>query len=209
MTEPGGQSKAKGSEESGESHETAPEAKEEGSPFTSQMKWFVVHTYSGHENRARMSLIERVRNASLQDYFGDVLIPTESVMEVVKGQRRTSTRKFYPGYMFVQMVMDERTFHLVKNTPKITGFLGGSKPTPVPEREITGIHSAMTEGKSKPKPKVVFEQGDSVRVIDGPFANFAATVEEVKPDKQKVRVLVSIFGRATPVELDFTQVEKA
>jgi transcriptional antiterminator NusG len=209
MTEPGGQSKAKGSEDSGESHEAAPEAKEEGSSFTSQMKWFVVHTYSGHENRARMSLIERVRNASLQDYFGDVLIPTESVMEVVKGQRRTSTRKFYPGYMFVQMVMDERTFHLVKNTPKITGFLGGSKPTPVPEREITGIHSAMTEGKSKPKPKVVFEQGDSVRVIDGPFANFAATVEEVKPDKQKVRVLVSIFGRATPVELDFTQVEKA
>jgi transcriptional antiterminator NusG len=209
MTEPGGQSKAKGSEDSGESHETAPEAKEEGSSFTSQMKWFVVHTYSGHENRARMSLLERVRNASLGDYFGDVLIPTESVMEVVKGQRRTSTRKFYPGYMFVQMVMDERTFHLVKNTPKITGFLGGSKPTPVPEREITGIHSAMTEGKSKPKPKVVFEQGDNVRVIDGPFSNFSATVEEVKPDKQKVRVLVSIFGRATPVELDFTQVEKA
>jgi transcription termination/antitermination protein NusG len=207
MTEPGGQSK--GPEESGESPDPGSEAKAEGSPLASQMKWFVVHTYSGHENRARMSLIERVKNASLGDFFGDVLIPTESVMEVVKGQRRTSTRKFYPGYMFVQMVMDERTFHLVKNTPKITGFLGGSKPTPVPEREITGIHSAMTEGKSKPKPKVVFEQGDNVRVIDGPFSNFAATVEEVKPDKQKVRVLVSIFGRATPVELDFTQVEKA
>lgn len=206
MTEPGGQSKAKGTEET---HETAPVAKEEGTSSAAQMKWYVVHTYSGHENRARMSLLERVKNASLNDYFGDVLIPTESVMEVVKGQRRTSTRKFYPGYMFVQMVLDERTFHLVKNTPKITGFLGGSKPTPVPEREITGIHSAMTEGKAKPKPKVVFEQGDSVRVIDGPFSNFSATVEEVKPDKQKVRVLVSIFGRATPVELDFTQVEKA
>lgn len=206
MTEPGGQSTGKDAEES---QEPGSEAKEEGNSQADKMKWFVVHTYSGHENRARMSLLERVKNASLSDFFGDVLIPTESVMEVVKGQRRTSTRKFYPGYMFVQMVMDERTFHLVKNTPKITGFLGGSKPTPVPEREITGIHSAMTEGKSKPKPKVVFEQGDSVRVIDGPFSNFAATVEEVKPDKQKVRVLVSIFGRATPVELDFTQVEKA
>lgn len=206
MTEPGGQSTGKDTEEN---QEPGSEAKEDGSSQADKMKWFVVHTYSGHENRARLSLLERVKNANLNDYFGDVLIPTESVMEVVKGQRRTSTRKFYPGYMFVQMVMDERTFHLVKNTPKITGFLGGSKPTPVPEREITGIHSAMTEGKSKPKPKVVFEQGDNVRVIDGPFSNFAATVEEVKPDKQKVRVLVSIFGRATPVELDFTQVEKA
>jgi transcriptional antiterminator NusG len=206
MTEPGGQSKVEGAEEESE---TGSVAKEDGTSLVSQMKWYVVHTYSGHENRARMSLLERVKNASLGDLFGDVLIPTESVMEVVKGQRRTSTRKFYPGYMFVQMMMDERAFHLVKNTPKITGFLGGSKPTPVPEREITGIHSAMTEGKAKPKPKVVFEQGDNVRVTDGPFSNFAATVEEVKPDKQKVRVLVSIFGRATPVELDFTQVEKA
>jgi transcriptional antiterminator NusG len=176
---------------------------------SSQMKWYVVHTYSGHENRAKLTLLERIKNAGLSDFFGEVLIPTESVMAVVKGQRRTSTRKFYPGYMFVQMVVDDRTFHLVKNTPKITGFLGGTKPTAVPEREITGIHSAMTEGKAKPKPKVVFEQGDTVRVIEGPFANFSATIEEVKPDKQKVKVLVSIFGRATPVELDFTQVEKA
>lgn len=174
-----------------------------------ELKWYVVHTYSGHENRAKLSLLERVKNAGLDDFFGEVLIPTESVMEVVKGQRRTSTRKFYPGYMFVQMNLSDRAFHLVKGTPKITGFLGGRNPTPVPEREITGIHSAMTEGKSKPKPKVVFSQGDNVRVIDGPFANFSATVEEVKPDKQKVKVLVSIFGRATPVELDFTQVEKA
>jgi transcriptional antiterminator NusG len=176
---------------------------------TALLKWYVVHTYSGHENRAKLTLLERIKNASMSDDFGDVLIPTESVMEVVKGQRRTSTRKFYPGYMFVQMNMNERSFHLVKSTPKITGFLGGTNPTPVPEKEISGIHSAMTEGKSKPKPKVVFEQGDSVRVIEGPFANFSATVEEVKPDKQKVKVLVSIFGRATPVELDFAQVEKA
>ena len=128
-----------------------------------EKKWYIVHTYSGHENKAKLTLLERVRNANLTEYFGDVLVPTESVMEVVKGQRRTTTRKFFPGYMFVQMVLDDRTFHLVKNTPKITGFLGGTNPTPVPEKDITGIHSAMSEGKAKPKPKVVFEQGDTVR----------------------------------------------
>lgn len=173
------------------------------------LKWYVVHTYSGHENRAKLGLLERIKNAGLEVDFGEILIPTESVMEVVKGQRRTSTRKFYPGYMFVQMNLNERTFHLVKGTPKITGFLGGQHPTPVPEKDISGIHSAMTEGKSKPKPKVSFAEGDTVRVIEGPFANFSATVEEVNADKQKVKVLVSIFGRATPVELDFQQVEKS
>jgi transcriptional antiterminator NusG len=172
-------------------------------------QWYIVHTYSGHENKARLSLIDRVRNANLQEFFGDVLVPTESVMEMVKGQRRTTTRKFFPGYMFVQMVMDDRTFHLVKNTPKITGFLGGTKPTPVPEREITGVQSSVAEGKRPQKAKVVFEVGDTVRVIEGPFATFSATIEEVKADKQKVKVLVSIFGRPTPVELDFNQVEKA
>ncbi len=173
------------------------------------MKWFVVNTYSGHENRARLTLLERIKNASLESYFGEILIPTESVMEVVKGQRRTSTRKFYPGYMFVQMAHEDRAFHLVKNCPKITGFLGGQNPTPVPEKDITGIQSSMTEGQAKPKPKVIFSQGDNVRVIDGPFANFAATIEEVEAEKQKVKVLVSMFGRATPVTLDFEQVEKA
>jgi transcriptional antiterminator NusG len=175
-----------------------------------EKKWYIVHTYSGHENKAKLTLLERVRNANLTEYFGEVLVPTESVMEVVKGQRRTTTRKFFPGYMFVQMVLDDRTFHLVKNTPKITGFLGGTKPTPVPEREITGVQTNMSEGgKPKPKARVVFEAGDSVRVIDGPFANFSATVEEVKADKQKVKVSLSMFGRATSVELDFAQVEKA
>ena len=172
------------------------------------MKWYVVNTYSGHENRARLTLLERIKNGGLEDSFGEILIPTESVMEMVKGQRRTSTRKFYPGYMFVQMTSDERAFHLVKSTPKITGFLGGKNPTPVPEKDITGIQSSMTEGKAKPTPKVTYNQGDNVRVIDGPFANFAATVEDVEADKQKVKVLVSIFGRATPVTLDFSQVEK-
>jgi len=175
-----------------------------------EKKWYIVHTYSGHENKAKLTLLERVRNANLIDYFGEVLVPTESVMEVVKGQRRTTTRKFFPGYMFVQMVLDDRTFHLVKNTPKITGFLGGTKPTPVPEREITGVQTNMNEGgKPKPKARVVFEAGDSVRVIDGPFANFSATVEEVKSDKQKLKVSLSMFGRVMPVELDFAQVEKA
>ncbi len=173
------------------------------------MKWYVVHTYSGHENRARLSLQKNVREHGLQDQFGDILIPTENVLEVVKGQKRTSTRKFYPSYLFVQMELNERTFHLVKNTPRITGFLGGTNPTPVRESEIAQINTAMSEGQIKPKPKIQFEEGDSVRVIDGPFSNFAGTVEEVKPEKQKVRVLVSIFGRATPVELDFGPVEKA
>src|SRR4051794_23823473 len=175
-----------------------------------EKKWYIVHTYSGHENKAKLTLLERVRNANLTEYFGEVLVPTESVMEVVKGQRRTTTRKFFPGYMFVQMVLDDRTFHLVKNTPKITGFLGGTKPTPVPEREITGVQTNMSEGgKPKPKARVTFEAGDSVRVIEGPFASFSATVEEVKSDKQKLKVSLSMFGRATSVELDFAQVEKA
>ncbi|HVV83717.1 MAG TPA: transcription termination/antitermination protein NusG [Kofleriaceae bacterium] len=180
-----------------------------GAPPSAGLKWYIVHTYSGHENKARLTLLERVRNANLNEFFGEVLVPTESVMELVKGQRRTTTRKFFPGYMFVQMVMDDRTFHLVKNTPKITGFLGGTKPTPVPEREITGLQTNITEGKTKPRSKITFEVGDNVRVVEGPFANFSATVEEVKADKQKVKVRVSIFGRATSVELDFTKVEKA
>jgi transcription termination/antitermination protein NusG len=176
---------------------------------TAEKKWYIVHTYSGHENKAKLTLLERVRNANLNEYFGEVLVPTESVMEVVKGQRRTTTRKFFPGYMFVQMVLDDRTFHLVKNTPKITGFLGGTKPTAVPEREITGVQTNMTEGKVKPKARVLFEVGDSVRVVDGPFANFSAKVEEVRADKQKIKVSLSMFGRTTSVELDFAQVEKA
>lgn len=179
------------------------------SPGAGEKKWYIVHTYSGHENKAKLTLLERVRNANLNDFFGDVLVPTESVMEVVKGQRRTTTRKFFPGYMFVQMVLNDQTFHLVKNTPKITGFLGGMKPTPVPEREITGVQTNMTEGKVKPKARVSFEIGDSVRVVDGPFANFSAKVDEVKADKQKIKVSLSMFGRTTSVELDFAQVEKA
>ena len=176
------------------------------------MKWYAVHTYSGHENKARLSLLERIKTAGLQESFGEVLIPTESVIEMVRGHKRTTTRKFYPGYMFLQMDLNDETYHLVKNTPKITGFLGGEKgnnPIPMKDSEIAAINTQMTEGATKPKPKVLFEEGENVRVIDGPFSNFSGIVEEVKPEKQKIRVLVSIFGRATPVELDFAQVEKA
>lgn len=173
------------------------------------LKWYVVHTHSGHENKARLSLLEGIKQHGLDAEFGQILIPTESVLEVHKGQKRTTTRKFYPGYMFVQMNVNERTYHLVKNTAKITGFLGGTNPTPVPERDIAVVTSQITDGAQKPKSKVSFDEGENVRVIDGPFANFAGIVDEVKAEKQKVKVRVSIFGRATAVELDFAQVEKA
>jgi transcriptional antiterminator NusG len=173
------------------------------------LKWYIVNTYSGHENKAKLTLLERVANAGLGEFFGQVLVPTESVMETIKGQRRTMTRKMMPGYMFVQMMLDDRTFTLVKNTPKITGFLGGMKPTPVPEKEITGVQTTAGDGKAKPKTKVVYEVGENVRIIEGPFANSTAAVTEVKADKQKLKVMVSMFGRPTAIELDFTQVEKA
>jgi transcription termination/antitermination protein NusG len=174
------------------------------------MKWYVVHTYSGHENKAKLSLLDRVRQAGMNEKFGDVLIPTDTVVELVKGQKRSTRRKFFPGYMFVQMDMDQETFHLVKNTPKITGFLGGTNPQPVKETEIANINSAITEGATgRTKPRISYLEGDTVRVIEGPFANFTGSVVEVKAEKQKLRVNVSIFGRATPVELDFAQVEKA
>ena len=172
------------------------------------MKWYVVHTYSGHENKARLSLQERVKQMGKDAQFGQILIPTESVLELVKGQRRTTTRKFYPGYMFVQMELTEETFHLVKNTPKITGFLGGQNPTPVKESEIAAINSQMTEGATKPKPKISFEEGENVRVIDGPFSNFSGQISEINEDQLKLKVLVNIFGRETPVELEFSQVAK-
>lgn len=172
-------------------------------------KWYAVHTYSGHENKARLSLLDRIAKSDVKEKFGEVLIPTESVVEMVKGHRRTTTRKFYPGYMFVRMELNELTFHLVKNTPKIAGFLGGTKPVPVKDDEIAGINRQITEGAAKPKPKMTFERGESIRVSDGPFSNFTGVVEEIRPEKQKVRVLVSMCGRATPLELDFSQVEKA
>lgn len=172
-------------------------------------QWFVVHTYSGFENRAKQNLEERVKNLGKSHLISEILVPTETVVELVKGKRKTSQRKIFPGYILVKMELNEETWHIVRETPKITGFAGdGTKPIPISEKEVEEILSQMKEGGAKAKPKVSFEAGDSVRVIDGPFANFIGTIEEVKPDKRKLKVLVSIFGRATPVELDFIQVEK-
>lgn len=172
------------------------------------MKYYVVTTYSGYEDKVKASIEERIRAEGMQDAFGEILVPTENVAEIVRGQKKLSERKFFPGYIFIQMDLNETTWHLIKNTPKVTNFVGQRTPTPVPDGEIQKIRLQVQEGVERPKPKVVFEDGDSVRVIDGPFVNFTGTIEEVKPDKQKVKVLVSIFGRATPVELDYIQVEK-
>ncbi len=168
------------------------------------MKWYVIQAYSGYEQKVKRALEERIRTSGLADRFGEILIPAEEV----QGAKRKTQRAFYPGYVFIQMDLDETTWHLVRNTPKVAGFIGGKHPAPVPEAEIRTIQEQMADGQAKPKPRVVFEPGDHVRVTDGAFANFTGTVEEVNPEKQKVRVLVSIFGRATPVELDYTQVEK-
>ncbi len=173
------------------------------------LKWYVVHTYSGYENKAKQALEERIRREGMELRFGQILIPTEEVVEMKQGKRRTSRRKFFPGYMLVQMDMTEDTWYLVKSTPKITGFVGGStKPPPVPEGEVLRITSQLAAGAERVKPKIVFEKGDAVRVVDGPFANFNGVIDDVESEKGKLRVLVSIFGRATPVEMDFIQVEK-
>lgn len=175
----------------------------------SEMRWYVVHTYSGFEQKAKLALKERIRQFKMEKMFADVLIPSENVIELVRGEKKTTSRKFFPGYMLVKMILTENTWHLVKGTPKITGFVGNAvTPPAVPEEEVARITNQMTEGTLKPRPKVQFEEGESVRVVDGPFVNFNGVVEEVKPDKGKLRVMVSIFGRSTPVELDFVQVEK-
>lgn len=174
-----------------------------------EKQWYVVHTYSGFEQKAKLALQERIRQHHMEALFADVLIPSENVIELVRGEKKTTTRKFFPGYMLVKMILNDNTWHLVKNTPRITGFVGNAvNPPAVPEEEVARITNQMEEGTLKPRPKVEFEEGESVRVIDGPFVNFNGVVEEVKPDKGKLRVMVSIFGRSTPVELDFVQVEK-
>lgn len=178
-------------------------------PYNPDHKWYVVHTYSGHEHRAKSSLEERVRSLGQQEYISEVIVPEETVVELVKGQRRTSKRRFFPGYILVRMDLTDESWHVVKNTPKITGFVGDRiKPIPVSEEEIQRMTNRISEGAARPKPKVSFVEGESVRVIDGPFLNFNGVVEDVNLEKGKVKVLVSIFGRSTPVELDFVQVEK-
>jgi len=172
------------------------------------LKWYGVHTYSSFENKVKLSLEERIRNHGLEELFGEILIPSETVMELKKGERKTTSRKFFPGYILVNMELNDETWHVVKETAKVTGFVGGNTPSPITEEEINRITKRVEEGAEKPRPKISFDVGETVRVIDGPFLNFAGVVEDVKPDKAKLRVMVSIFGRATPVELEFMQVEK-
>ena len=175
------------------------------------LRWYVVHAYSNFEHKVKESLKERVERFGLGHKFGEILVPTEEVVEIRDGQKRKSERKFFPGYVLVQMELDDETWHLVKEVPKVLGFIGGSsdRPAPISDREADAILQRVQEGVEKPRPKVLFEPGEVVRVTDGPFNDFNGTVEEVNYDKSKLRVAVQILGRSTPVELDFSQVEKA
>ena len=175
------------------------------------MRWYVVHAYSGQEKSIQQALLDRIRRSGMADKFGQVLVPTEEVVEMKSGQKAISERRFFPGYILVQMDMTDETWHLVKSTPKVTGFIGGSamRPTPISDKEVENILHQVQEGVEKPKPKVLFEVGEMVRVKDGPFTDFQGTVEDVSYEKSRLRVAVTIFGRSTPVELEFGQVEKA
>ena len=174
-------------------------------------RWYVVHAYSGFEKSVQRALKERITRAGMQDSFGQILVPVEEVIEMKSGQKSISERKFFPGYVLVEMDMNDDSWHLVKSTPKVTGFVGGTatRPTPISEKEVNKIMQQMQEGVEKPRPKVLFEAGEMVRVKDGPFTDFNGSVEEVNYEKSRLRVSVTIFGRATPVELEFAQVEKA
>ncbi|MFU8878231.1 MAG: transcription termination/antitermination protein NusG [Wenzhouxiangellaceae bacterium] len=173
-------------------------------------RWYVVHAYSGFEKQVQRSLKDRIERSGMQDMFGEVLVPTEEVVEMKKGVKRRSERKFFPGYVLVEMEMNEDTWHLVKDVPKVMGFIGGKqdKPAAISQREADMILNRVAEGVDKPRPKVLFEPGEVVRVTEGPFNDFNGTVEEINYEKSRLRVAVSIFGRSTPVELDFQQVEK-
>jgi transcriptional antiterminator NusG len=173
-------------------------------------RWYVVHAYSGFEKSVQRALVERVNRAGMQDMFGQILVPVEEVVEMKGGQKSITERKFFPGYVLVEMELNDESWHLVKSTPKVTGFVGGTanKPAPISEKEVEKILHQMQEGVEKPRPKVLWELGEVVRVKEGPFTDFNGVVEDVSYDKNKLRVAVTIFGRSTPVELDFTQVEK-
>lgn len=174
-----------------------------------EKKWYIIHTYSGYENKVKAALEEKINTFSCGHKIEKVVIPTEQVVELVKGQRRTTSRKFYPGYVLVKMELDDETWHVVRSIPRVSGFLGGKdKPTPLSDEEVSKLFQQMEEGAQKPRPKYRFDKGDEVKVIDGPFANFNGVIDEVNEEKGKVRVLVFIFGRATPVELEFVQVMK-
>ncbi|MCU0593090.1 MAG: transcription termination/antitermination protein NusG [Desulfobacterales bacterium] len=174
-------------------------------------RWFVVHAYSGFEKQVMRSLQDRIERAGMQELFGQILVPTEEVVEMKGGQKRRSDRKFFPGYVLVEMEMTDETWHLVKDVPKVMGFIGGTadRPAPITQKEADAILNRVQEGVDKPRPKVLFEPGEMVRVVDGPFNDFNGVVEEVDYDKSRLKVAVLIFGRSTPVELEFHQVEKA
>ncbi len=172
-------------------------------------KWYVINVQTGCENTAKNAIEERIRSHKMEDMFGEILIPAESVVQLVKGQKQTKSRKFFPGYIFVQMVLNDKSWHLVRHSSKVSGFVGGkTRPPEIPENEVLRVTQQMVAGAEKPKAKINFALGESVTVVDGPFSNFNGTVEEINEEKGKVKVLVSIFGRPTPVELDFVQVEK-
>jgi transcriptional antiterminator NusG len=174
-------------------------------------RWYVVHAYSGFEKQVMRSMRDRIERAGMQDSFGEILVPTEEVVEMKGGQKRRSDRKFFPGYVLVEMEMTDETWHLIKDVPKVMGFIGGTadKPAPISQKEADAILNRVKEGVDKPRPKVLFEPGEMVRVVDGPFNDFNGVVEEVDYDKSRLKVAVLIFGRSTPVELEFHQVEKA
>jgi transcriptional antiterminator NusG len=174
-------------------------------------RWYVIHAFSGFEKQVQRSLTERITRAGMEDMFGEILVPTEEVVEMKGGQKRRSDRKFFPGYVLVEMEMNDETWHLVKEVPKVMGFIGGTsdKPAAISQKEADTILSRVQEGVDKPRPKILFEPGEMVRVVDGPFNDFNGTVEEVNYEKSRLRVAVLIFGRSTPVELNFHQVEKA
>jgi transcriptional antiterminator NusG len=176
---------------------------------TLSRQWFVIHTYSGFERKVKLSIEEQFGRSSLSENFGEVIIPTEEVVEVRKGKKKVSSRKFFPGYILINVEMNQDIWYMIKNTPKVTGFLGGGgEPVPLSEGEVSLIMDQVKGESARPKPKFSFEKGETVRVIEGPFLNFNGTVEDVNHDKGKVRVMVSIFGRATPVELEFPQIER-
>lgn len=172
--------------------------------------WYIVHVQSGFEARAKEAIVERIKRQKKESKFDEILIPAETVLEVKKGEKKSKLKKFFPGYLFVKMELSDETWHLVRHTPRVTGFVGGAiNPPPVPEEEVLRITQQIKEGKLKPKMTIEFEKGESVRVKEGPFANFHGVVDEVNPEKGRLKVLVSIFGRSTPIDLEFGQVEKA
>ncbi|TVQ91476.1 MAG: transcription termination/antitermination protein NusG [Chromatiaceae bacterium] len=173
-------------------------------------RWYVIHAFSGYEGQVQRSLKDRIERAGMQEFFGDILVPTEEVVEIRNGQQRKSERKFFPGYVLVQMEMNEDTWHLVKEVPRVMGFIGGKgdRPAPIPDNQAEAILKRVQDGVEKPRPKVLYEPGEVVRVTDGPFTDFNGVVEDVDYDKSRVKVSVLIFGRSTPVDLEFSQVEK-